>query len=261
MATEKPIVSVICCAHNEEEYVNKSIPLILNALKGLSAEVLFIADRCTDNTVNIVKKFDVKIIEKKDKKWRNSYAEALQTGYQKAQGEHVSILDADIAVPPNFFTVLLSKINSDTASIAAGVVTYPNTFWNRLIYAWEKTYRLSPLGKEPRGATRVILKKALDEIGGFHDVPAPDTDLDIHLIKNGKKSIKIESIKAYHLRTLSLNKMVSGQVNSGRARYVLGINFKRTLSHSIIRIRPFVLQGWLLGWMNRKKISRTRRKN
>ena len=51
MVNQHPLISVICCAHNEEEYVDKSRPSILNALKGFSAEVLFVAERCTDNTV------------------------------------------------------------------------------------------------------------------------------------------------------------------------------------------------------------------
>jgi len=79
MADQSPLISVICCAHNEEEYLGKSIPSILNAFQGIPAEVLVIADRCTDNTGDIAKEYGVKVIEKTWKKWENSYAEALQT--------------------------------------------------------------------------------------------------------------------------------------------------------------------------------------
>jgi glycosyltransferase involved in cell wall biosynthesis len=98
-----PLISVICCAHNEDEYVDKSVPRILSALKGFHFEIIFVADRCTDNTVDLVGKYNVKIIEKNWKKWENSYAESLQTGYRKAKGTHVSIIDADITVPVDFF--------------------------------------------------------------------------------------------------------------------------------------------------------------
>lgn len=252
MANQCPLISVICCAHNEEEYVGKSIPAILRALEGLSSEVLFVADRCTDNTIDIVRRYNVTLIDKKWKAWENSYAESLQTGYLKAKGKYVSIVDADIAVPLNFFSALLPIIKNSVASVAAEVVTYPDTLWNRLFYAWEKTRNLSPLGNEPRGATRIVLKSALDEMDGFHDVPAPDTDLDLHLDNKGLKSVPVSTVKAYHLRHLTFGKMVSGQVASGRARYILGVSKKRTLCHSVLRIRPLVLQGWLLEWMNRK---------
>ena len=261
MPNKSPLISVICCAHNEEEYVDKSVPSILKALKGIPAEVLFIADRCTDNTADIARRYNVKVIEKTWKKWENSYAEALQTGYLEAKGTYVSILDADIAVPTNFFHHLLSLIMGDIASVAADVVTYPDTFWNRVFYAWEKTYNLAPLGKEPHGAARLILMKALDKIGGFQDVAAPDTNLDIRLVKAGYKSVAVSALKTYHLRQLSLGKMVSGQIRSGRARYALGINFKRTVGHSILRVRPLILQGWMLEWINRKPSEKKPRQN
>ena len=252
MANQHPLISVICCAHNEEEYVDKSMPSVLNALRGFSAEVLFVADRCTDNTVDIVRRYDVNVLEKKWKKWENSYAESLQTGYLEAKGTYVSIIDADIAVPINFFRDLLPVIRRDIGSVAADVVTYPDTLWNRVFYAWEKTYNITPLGKEPRGAARIILKSVLDRIGGFQDVAAPDTDLDIRLVEEGYTSVSVLAMKTYHLRHLSLGKMASGQITSGRARYALGISLKRTIGHSVLRFRPLILKGWLQEWVNRK---------
>jgi glycosyltransferase involved in cell wall biosynthesis len=251
MVGQRPLISVICCAHNEENYVHKSLSHILNALKGFSAEVLFVADRCTDNTVDIARRYDVTVIEKTRKKWVNSYAESLQTGYLEAKGTYVSIIDADIAVPVNFFTELTLVTGGEVTSVAADVVTCPDTFWNRVFYAWEKTYNIAPLGKEPYGAARIILKSALDRIGGFQDVPAPDTNLDLRLAEEGYKSLAVSAVKAYHLRHLSLVKMVNGQIMNGRARYLLGISLKRTLGHSILRVRPLILQGWMMEWMNR----------
>jgi cellulose synthase/poly-beta-1,6-N-acetylglucosamine synthase-like glycosyltransferase len=252
MANQHPLISVICCAHNEEEYVGTSIPSILRTLQGFSAEVLLVADRCTDSTVEIAGRYDVTIIEKKWKKWRNSYAETLQTGYLEAKGTYVSIIDADIAVPINFFRDLLPMIRRNIASVAADVVVYPDTFWNRVFYAWEKTYNLAPLGKEPHGAARIILKSALDKIGGFQDVPAPDTKLDILLVEEGYKSVAMPAVKTHHLRHLSLKKSINGQITSGRARYALGISLKRTIGHCILRFRPLILNGWMLEWMNSK---------
>lgn len=251
MAGKRPLISVICCAHNEENYVDKSLSSILKALKGFTAEVLVVTDRCTDNTVEIARQYDVKVIKKTWKKWENSYAETLQTGYLEAKGTNVSIIDTDIAIPANFFTKLTSVMVGEVASVGADVVTYPGTFWNRIFYAWEKTYNIAPLGKEPYGAARIILKSALDRIGGFQDVPAPDTDLDLRLVKKGYKSVAVSDVKAYHLRHLSLRKMINGQIMNGRARYLLGISLKRTMGHSILRIRPLILQGWMMEWMNR----------
>lgn len=242
---KKNFISVICCAHNEEDYVGKSVPNILKALECVSGELLFVADRCTDNTVNLVKEYGVPIIEKKNKTWKNSYAEALQIGYLKAQGDYLSIVDADVIIPTNLFSYLLPMVRGKVASVASEVITYPNTFWNTLLFAWQETYNIAPLGREPWGAVRVISKRALDKVGGFGDVLAPDTDLDIKLSKEGYTSEHFPSVVAYHIRRISPKKIIYSQLICGRARYELEVSLKRTLGHSLFRVRPFVLGGWL----------------
>jgi glycosyltransferase involved in cell wall biosynthesis len=248
------IISVIVCAHNEEKYVDKCLPNLLEALEGFESEVIFVADRCTDKTVNKAKRYPVKIIEKTWKKWSNSYSEALQTGYSNAEGSYLSIIDVDIIVQPNFFKDLISLIKDETASVAAHVITNPDTLLNRLMNAWEKTHEFAPLGRIPYGAARIILKKALDKIGGFRDVPTPDTDIDLRFTKHGYKSTSTTKAKAYHMRHITLNTIVNGQINCGRGRYVLGISLVRTIGHALLRVRPLTIVGWLL---ERQQTSKT----
>lgn len=245
---ERRLISVIVCAHNEEKYIDASLSNIIKALRNLldRSEVVLIADRCTDRTVQKAKKYPVKIIEKTWKSWRNSYSEALHLGYKNAQGSYLSIIDADIVVPPNFFEDMLPFLKNEVASVAAHVETYPDSFLNALMNAWEKTYSFAPMGRTPYGAARVILKKALDEIGGFRDVPTPDTDMDIRLTKHGYKSVVNKSVRVYHIRHITLKSIINGQINSGRGRYALGISLPRTIGHAILRVRPFILCGWLM---------------
>jgi len=242
----RPLISVIVCAHNEEKHIDMSLPNLTKALGENSSEIIFVADRCTDKTVEKAEKYPVKIIEKTWKKWENSYSEALQTGYTNAKGTYVSIVDADIIVPPNFFKELIPLIKEKTVSVAAEIVTYPDPFLNRLMNAWEKTNKFAPLGKTPRGAARIILKKALDEINGFRDVLPPDTDIDLRFAEKGYKSIGTSKIKVHHIRRITLKKIVNGQINSGRGRYALGISLVKTIGHAILRVRPLTIYGWLL---------------
>lgn len=139
-------------------------------------------------------------------------------------------------------------IRGNIVSASAKVETYPSTFINRIIHAWEKTYKLTPLGREPRGAARIIRADILHELGGFRDVRAPDTDIDIRLKRKGFKSLYVEGVRVWHIREVTLGKVVKGQISSGIARFDLGIGFTRTLAHSIFRMRPLVVCGWLLEW-------------
>jgi len=241
-------ISVVVCAHNEEDYVDKCLSSLLHAMDNFRREIIFVADRCTDRTVERAKKYGVRLIEKKWRRWRNSYAESLQTGYLRAKGSHVVIVDVDTIIPSNFLRDLVPMVKGRVASVAAQIVIYPDTFWNRVMNAWEKTYRLAPLGREPYGAARLISKEALDKIGGFRDVPTPDTDLDIRLSGIGNDSVSVPSVAVYHIRHVSLKSMINGQIVNGRGRYALGLSFLRTLGQAVFRIRPFLIEGWLLEW-------------
>ncbi len=257
------LISVICCAHNEEEHIDRFIPNLLKALKGFRFEIILIADRCTDKTVSKAEKYNIRIIEKRTRKWRNSYAESLQTGYINTRGFYVGIVDVDIILPTTFFKNLVPMIGGKIASVAANVVTYPDTLWNRVMYAWERTYSIAPMGREPYGAARIVLKKALDEINGFRDIPTPDTDIDIRLAKKGYRSVAASEVKVYHTRHISLRNVFDGQVNCGRGRYALGVDLILTLGHALLRFRPFVIYGWLSEWqrwMRTKQEDKKRKK-
>ena len=93
-----------------------------------------------------------------------------------------------------------------------------------------------------------MLKDAVDKIGGFNDVPAPDTDLDIRFAKRGYRSVTCPRARVYHIRNVTLRKAIAGQINSGRARYVLHINIARTFAHAVFRLRPLIILGWAVEW-------------
>jgi hypothetical protein len=185
------------------------------------------------------------LVEKERSLWKNSYAENLEIGRANAIGRVIAIVDADILVPSSF----LEKTSTsclEWASVSALVRTDPSRgLMNRLVSFWERSYLLTPLGREGRGGARSISIRALSEVGGFRDVIAPDTDLDIRLRQRGEKVRMDTSIVALHLRKMSLARSVFYQIKAGEARRQLGVSPLRTLLHSIGRLRPFVLYGYI----------------
>lgn len=259
MAVQRPLISIVCCAHNEQENVDRCMPNLLEALKSFPSEVIFVADRCTDGTVERVRKYQepkFKVLEKSLRRWMNGYAECLQAGYVRAKGKYLGIIDLDIIVPSNLFKVLTSMFRSRVASADAWVVTYPDSFWNSFIHAWEKTYSLAPLGRGHYGGARLILKRAIDEVGGFRDVFSVDTDVDLRLRKIGYRSVSTSAVRVFHIRRLSLGVIVRKQVRMGRGRFMVGYGFMRTLAHAVFRFRPFVVGGWLMEWIRRRRCAR-----
>ena len=240
-------MTVLICAHNEETYIRKSLEGILRQSIP-PARIIVVADRCTDETVALSKSMLPRnsiLIEKQELLWKNSYAENLEIGRKNAVGEVLAIVDADILVPP-LFLEKTSASCPDWASVSALVRTDPSQgLMNQLVSIWERSYLFTPLGREARGGARSISMRAIAKVGGFRDVIAPDTDLDIRLRKHGERVKMDTSIVALHLRKMSLVRSIFYQIRAGEARRQLGVSPLRTLLHSIVRLRPFVLYGYI----------------
>ncbi|MEM3028613.1 MAG: glycosyltransferase family A protein [Thermoproteota archaeon] len=243
--------SVAMCAHNEEKYVKQALESIfLQTIK--PEKVVLVLDRCTDRTGEIARRFSVEIVEKNDKKWNNSYAENLEIARKRIGSNFYAIVDADVVLEPNYFEALLSEVGDKDACIGGKIVTKSRTFIGNLLSIWEKTYVLSP-SRRPRGCALLIRKTLLDEIGGFADVPAPDTYVQDMALKLGY-GVKITSkSKAHHIREVTLRKAVKAQFSAGIARYVQRKGFVKTFLHSLVRLRPFVFAGYLYGMLTCKK--------
>ncbi|MDW8033965.1 MAG: glycosyltransferase family 2 protein [Nitrososphaerota archaeon] len=191
--------SVVICAHNEEKYIKQALESVfLQTVK--PEKVILVLDRCTDRTGEIAREFPVKIIEKKDKKWNNSYAENLEIARQYIESQFYAIVDADVVLEPKYFESLLSEIRDKDACIGGEIITKSKTLLGRIISLWEKTYRISP-SRRPRGCALLIRKNVLDAIGGFSDVPAPDTYIQDEALKLG---YKIRITRKYKLTTLEI---------------------------------------------------------
>ncbi|MEM1557332.1 MAG: glycosyltransferase [Thermoproteota archaeon] len=241
--------SVVMCAHNEEKYVKQALESVfLQTLK--PEKVIVVLDRCTDRTGEIVREFQVELIEKKEKKWRNSYAENLELARPRVESAFYAIVDADVVLASNYFEVLLSEIRDKDACIGGNIITRSETFLGKLISLWEKTYKVSP-SRRPRGCALLIRKSVLDAVGGFSDVPAPDTHVQDKALELGYELRVTSKTKAFHIRDITLKKAIKTQFSMGIARYVQRKGLTRTFLHSLVRLRPFVLIGYLYGLLNR----------
>jgi len=239
---------VLVCAHNEEDYIGDCLESILRQ-KPAAGLIIVVADRCTDRTVDLAKQQLSRsrslILQKDHLKWRNSISENLQLGFSNASGDALVIVDADMTIPPDFLMITVPQ--TDRFAVVSAIVRTDSSrsILNRLVSFWELSYSFSPIGEQPRGGARTISMRALRAVGGFRDVYAWETDLDIRLRRAGFKVRLDKGVIALHRRRMTLARSIAYQKQAGRARRELGISPVRTLLHSIIRMRPFVLIGYL----------------
>lgn len=95
------LLSIIIPAHNEEKYLKSALLSVQNAamLCTSQIEIILVANRCTDKTVQIAQNHGCKIIE-------NGYRNISQIkneGVQHAQGDIIVTMDADSIMHKNLF--------------------------------------------------------------------------------------------------------------------------------------------------------------
>ncbi|MCJ7634249.1 glycosyltransferase [Candidatus Bathyarchaeota archaeon] len=250
-------VSLVMPIHNEEEYLPKSLKS-LKEIEDQLSELIFILDRCTDNSEGLVKHWfpNAKIIKKNVSGWRNSLAENFQLGLQQSKGEVICTMDADIAAP-NDLDKLLQELKGDVASVAPRWVTCKSASrLNWLYYYWEKTRSFAPLGQAPAGGFRLIRRDCLEQVDGFKDVITQETQLDIDFRSSGYKSISVDDVTIYHLRKFSFRTAIKSQIYSGRMRRNMHMSFWRVLGHSLLRLRFFVVYGYVSEYIKGESTSK-----
>jgi len=238
-------VSILTPAHNEENVIERCILSVKKLIlpKNVHLEHVVIADRCSDRTIAICRRHEVKILKKEFRSaCVSAITDALTFGVKNVTGDIIGKVDADVILPSNWLQVLLPYIDEKTLSVASETMASGSFMWLRNL-----NYRLSPFGRQPRGQARLINNTLLKKIGGFDCTkPTWDTALDLKACKYGLLSKRVPQVTVIEKRNYSILRIIFHQISAGRARRQLGINPLRTLLHAIFRGRFWVFLGYFL---------------
>lgn len=113
---EKPLVSIILPAFNEEAILEKNISRLYAYLESLHAlydwEILLVNDGSSDNTgplaERIAETYDTMTVL--HHKINRNLGTALRTGFKRSKGDYVVVLDIDLSYAPEHIERLLSEI-------------------------------------------------------------------------------------------------------------------------------------------------------
>ena len=101
-----PKISIIIPVYNVEEYIKECLDSVMNQTYK-DYEVIVVNDGTKDNSMEIVKDYDVKIINQKNK----GLSGARNTGVKHAQGKYLLFLDSDDTIEKD----LLKKLDKATS--------------------------------------------------------------------------------------------------------------------------------------------------
>ena len=117
-------ISVIVPLYNEAESLPELATWIAKVMdeNGFSYEVLFIDDGSTDNSWQVIETLKADNPCLKGVKFRRNYGKspALHTGFERAQGDVVITMDADLQDSPDEIPELYRMITTDGYDLVSG---------------------------------------------------------------------------------------------------------------------------------------------
>lgn len=248
--------SVVLPIHNEAPYLRYSLFTLRNVAREIN-EFVFVLDRCTDDSEHLVRSVfpHAKIFLKHEQVWSNPTAEAFQYGYDRAEGDIIFALGADLIVDPQMFTLAkkLFQKHKDLGTVSFRYYNYSlfESTLRRIHEEYENFYRTMLEKFRPETETRIYFtgtyafsKRMMEEIGGLKDFPSEYDEFIRRVIHHPKwKHFYIRTTRILHLRAgLSKKK----QLLQGKARFHLPhYTLWRIVLNSIIHFTPYRIVGYL----------------
>lgn len=164
----KKQISVIIPVYNEET----SITACLTSLRGQTSEfveIIIVDDGSTDRTVELIKKFKVILL----KQSHRGPGPARNKGAQKAKGDILVFVDADMTFAPDFIEKLTAPIRDGKTEGVMNTDEFVSNFDNLWARCWNLNQnlttnrRMNPKNTHDVRDFRAITKKEFEKVGGF----------------------------------------------------------------------------------------------
>ena len=223
----KPLVSIIIPVKNEEHTIEKCLHS-LNALHYPHYEIIVVNDGSTDNTGEILKKFDTVTVIATEARGPSV---ARNLAIEKSQGEYLAFTDGDCIVDTEWVNELLAYFTDAHVMGVGGDQRCPDdetpfgkevhNFLSLIAFSSDylKTKKRVMTVKHNPTCNMMYRRKAFQELGGFKkDLwPCEDLEFDYRLIRAGYTLIFNPKAIVYHYRPKDLPKFSRMHFRYGRA--------------------------------------------
>lgn len=204
MKNRTPPVSVMLPVYNSEGTIGKCIDSILRLkYPKEKLEVLVIDDGSTDNTVNIVKKYPVKFVQKN----HGGYPSTMNVGIRTTRGEIIVNIDSDAYITEDWLSKVIGEFEDPEVGIAGGQIAPApsDDFWAKLT-SYDSEYRQRQAFIKSKYADHITTsctafrRKLFEEIGLFDEKfkLGSDEDLAHRALSAGWKIVINKEAICYH---------------------------------------------------------------
>lgn len=214
-----PFISIIVPVYNGESTIRECVGSVIALdYPREKFETIAVDDGSTDQTLSILKEFQVRLVQKK----HGGYPSTMNAGLKVARGEIRVIVDADTYVDKNWLRIILEEFQDKKVGIVSGyVATRPDAkFWARIIgYESEDRYdQMKSMYVDFITSTCTAYRKAVfDQVGLFNETlkRGSDEDLAQRASKVGWKIVLKKEALCYHDWSSSVRKYFRKQMANG----------------------------------------------
>jgi glycosyltransferase involved in cell wall biosynthesis len=166
----QPTISIIIKALNEERHIASAVASALAALDGMDGEVVLADSASTDRTVDIARRYPIKIVRLNNIEDR-SCGVGAQLGFQYSRGRYVCLIDGDMRLHSGFLPAAVRFLEENPTAAGVGGIIIECEIAN-LEFA-QRTRRHDP-DRQPGPVTRldcsgVYRRSAIESIGYLTD--------------------------------------------------------------------------------------------
>jgi glycosyltransferase involved in cell wall biosynthesis len=177
-------LSVVICAHNEQEWITQTLASLLKQRR-LPDEIVVVNNASSDNTEAVVRQFSsehptsgIKLVYQAKKGLHH----AREAGWRAASGDIIINTDADITFPENWLELIEKAFSSGDVDAITGIVRYQDALpvINWLTWACDQVFQPEGIGKLLSSNREYILnggnsayrRSVLEAVNGYLDKPA-----------------------------------------------------------------------------------------
>jgi glycosyltransferase involved in cell wall biosynthesis len=187
-------------AKNEELFIARCIEGAIKALKNIKSwEIILVDSYSTDNTLEIAKKYPIKILRLK-KEWFKSPHAGRYIGTINSSGKYIFFLDADMIVAEGWIESALKVLEKDEKLAGITGILY-NVLPDEEI---NKNHRINhPIGcVDYLPGPSIYKKNILDRVNHFNPFFKGNGEREIgyRISKEGWSQIRIEKEICYHCK-------------------------------------------------------------
>lgn len=231
------LVSIIIPSYNEQDVIGACLDsLALQSYK--NTEVILVDDGSGDKTLEVAKKYQVKIIKQDHK----GPGPARNLGAASAKGKILVFVDSDMTFEKDFIKDLIAPIIKEETigtfsknEMNANKDNVWSLCWN-INRNWPKDRLVPPDYPNQAPVFRAIIKEEFDKVGGF-DATGEYTDDWSLSRKLGVKSTLAHGAVYYHLNPSTLGEVYKQARWIGKNEFISG-NFYRQIRSLILYSFP-----------------------